>query len=79
MERRKLFGDEVVAKRSLFSSKATTSRRKLFCSAASSTPRVIVCLDCGHEITVDGTTETRNLNDKGIRNCGLAAKIRKNR
>jgi DNA-directed RNA polymerase subunit RPC12/RpoP len=57
MERRKLFGDEVVAKRSLFSSKATTSRRKLFCSAASSTPRVIVCLDCGHEITVDGTTE----------------------
>ena len=58
MERRKLFGEkQVVARRSLFSSTVTESpRRKLFCSASSSAPKVMICLDCGHEIVEEGTT-----------------------
>jgi predicted RNA-binding Zn-ribbon protein involved in translation (DUF1610 family) len=55
-ERRKLFGDNtVVARRSLFSSTATRPRRKLF-ALTSVAPRVMVCLDCGHEIVVEGTS-----------------------
>ena len=57
MERRKLFGDsKVVARRSLFSSTVTTGHRRKLFSTTSSAPKVMVCSDCGHEITVEGTT-----------------------
>lgn len=67
MERRKLFGEPVVIqRRSLFSSTGTTeakSRRKLFSDVES---RILVCLDCGHELV---TTE---ITTSGIvcPNCG---------
>lgn len=61
MERRKLFGEPVVTqRRSLFSSVSTEkpARRKLF-SSSDVAPRIMVCLDCGHELVTTDTTTSQ--------------------